>query len=102
MSEHRRHFSAEQKAGILREHLIDKVAVSDLCERHGLRPTVFYRWQKEMFANLVVLLARCAGSDRGAAARENEALRAKLARKDEVIAAIMADFIAAKKALGGD
>ena len=102
MSEHRRHFSAEQMAGVLREHLIDKVAVSDLCEKHGLRPTVFYRWQKEMFENLVALFDRHAGSDRGAVARENETLRAKLARKDEVIAEIMADFIAVKKTFGGD
>jgi transposase-like protein len=102
MSEGRRHFSAEQKAGILREHLIERVAVADLCEKHGLRPTVFYRWQREMFENLAGLLERRAGSDRSALARENAALRAKLARKDEVIAEIMADFIAVKKPVGGD
>jgi len=33
---------------ILRRHLLDKVAVSDLCEELGLQPTVFYRWQKEL------------------------------------------------------
>lgn len=33
--------------------------------------------------------------------RENEALKDKLATKDEVIAEVMADFIAAKKAHGG-
>jgi len=25
--------------------------VSDLCEELGLQPTVFYRWQKELFEN---------------------------------------------------
>ena len=30
-------------------HLVDKVPVSELCEELGLRPTVFYRWQKELF-----------------------------------------------------
>ena len=29
---HRRHFTAEQKADILRRHLVDKVPVSDLCD----------------------------------------------------------------------
>ncbi|MFL6310484.1 MAG: hypothetical protein ACJ71W_00125 [Terriglobales bacterium] len=27
------------------------VPVSELCEELGLRPTVFYRWQKELFEN---------------------------------------------------
>jgi transposase-like protein len=30
---------------------LDKVPVSDLCEELGLRPTVFYRWQKKFFEN---------------------------------------------------
>ena len=25
--------------------------VSDLCDQHGIRPTMFYRWQKEFFEN---------------------------------------------------
>ena len=30
---------------------MDKVPVSELCEELVLRPTVFYRWQKELFEN---------------------------------------------------
>ena len=30
---------------------MDKVPVSDLCEELSLKPTVFYRWQKEFFEN---------------------------------------------------
>ncbi len=30
---------------------MEKVPVLDLCEKQGLRPTVFYRWQKELFEN---------------------------------------------------
>jgi hypothetical protein len=37
----RRRFTSEQKAAILREHLIDRVAVSDLCEKHGIQPPMF-------------------------------------------------------------
>jgi transposase-like protein len=44
-------YTAEEKVAILRRHLLDKVPVSDLCEEKGLRPTVFYRWQKELFEN---------------------------------------------------
>ena len=31
----RRQFSTEEKAGILRRHMVDKVAVSDLCNELG-------------------------------------------------------------------
>src|SRR5258705_13566226 len=51
MRKERKHYTAEEKVAILRRHLLDKVAVSDLCEELGLQPTVFYRWQKEFFEN---------------------------------------------------
>ena len=51
MTKRRRKFTAQEKVAILREHLIDRTAVSDVCDRHGLNPTVFYRWQKEFFEN---------------------------------------------------
>ncbi len=38
----RRNFTAEQKADILRQHLVDKVAVSDLCDKHKIQPSLFY------------------------------------------------------------
>jgi len=51
MRKERKHFTPEEKVAILRRHLVDKVPVSELCEELGLRPTVFYRWQKELFEN---------------------------------------------------
>ena len=30
---------------------MDRAPVSELCEELGLRPTVSYRWQKELFEN---------------------------------------------------
>jgi len=100
MAERRRRFTPEQKAGILREHLIDRTAVSDLCEKHGIVPPVFYRWQKQMFDHLPGLFESV--GDRADRSLEGEVRRLteKLARKDEVIAEIMADFIAAKKKSG--
>ena len=51
MRKERKHYTAEEKVAILRRHLLDQVPVSDLCEELGLQPTVFYRWQKELFEN---------------------------------------------------
>jgi transposase-like protein len=45
----RRHFTGQEKVGILRRHLVEKVPVSDLCEEHGIHPTLFHRWQKDWF-----------------------------------------------------
>lgn len=101
MGKSRRRFSAEQKAAILREHIVDKVTVSDLCDKHRLNPNMFYRWQKEMFENLPALFERRSGSPQTALTRENDLLKAKVAQKDEVIAEIMADYIAVKKKTGG-
>src|SRR5436305_14280841 len=40
-----------EKLAILRRHLLEQVPISESCDRHGLQPTVFYRWQKEFFEN---------------------------------------------------
>lgn len=100
MAKTRKHYSPPEKAAILREHLIDRVPVSDLCDKHGIHPTLFYQWQRTLFENLPDLFEP---KSRSAAKQENrlvEALRQKLAHKDEVIAEIMQDFVAVKKRIG--
>ena len=44
MSATRRNFSAEQKADVVRRHLKDKVAISDLAAELGIQPTQIYQW----------------------------------------------------------
>jgi transposase len=101
MGKRRRKFTAEQKAAVLREHLVDRVSVADLCDRHALKPTQFYRWQKEMMENLVGLFERRGRASKGSALEQQvEGLRAKLARKDAIIAEIMEEYVAVKKTLG--
>ena len=51
MKKPRKHYTAEEKVAILRRHLLEKEAISKLCDELGLQPTVFYRWQKEFFEN---------------------------------------------------
>ncbi len=43
MSKKRKNYSPERKVEILKKHLVNKVAVSDLCDQFGLHPTVFYK-----------------------------------------------------------
>ena len=49
MSKKRKYYSPEEKVSILKQHLVNGVPVSELCERHQLQPTVFYRWQRQLF-----------------------------------------------------
>ena len=100
----RRNFTAEQKATMLRRHLVDKVAVSDLCDEYKIQPSLFYLWQRQALENLEKAIA--APEDREAARRQAEqerkiaALEAKVARKDGIIAEISEEYVTLKKTLG--
>src|SRR5437016_3855596 len=100
MSENsRRHFSAEEKVAILRRHLLEKVPVSDLCDQHGINPSVFYHWQRELFENAAAVFGRNGGRPKKAdRAKEQriEFLEAKIRRKDEVMAELMEDHVRLK------
>ena len=43
MSKTRKHYSAEEKALILKRYLVEKMALSDLCDEFGLQPSQVYR-----------------------------------------------------------
>src|SRR5947209_8529537 len=62
----RKRLPVQEKAAILHLHLLEHTPVSDLCDRYGIHPTMFYRWQKELFENAAAALeprARRAGDD---------------------------------------
>jgi transposase-like protein len=94
----RRHFSAAQKAGIVKAHLVDKVPVSDLCERHEITPNQFYQWQKQLFEGAAAAFdsKRKAGAPDAKDRRIHE-LQAKLANKNEVISELMEECVLLKK-----
>jgi transposase len=100
MRKERKHYSGEEKVGILRRHLLDKVPISDLCDELGLQPTVFYRWQKEFFENGAAAFQGKGRSDHPAEQQRIEFLEKKIQTKDEVLAELMAEHIALKKSLG--
>jgi transposase-like protein len=101
----RRHYTTEQKVALLKRHMVDKVPVSDLCDQENLPPSVFYRWQSQLFENLAGAFSTPAAAN-GPSKREKEQahelaqLKARLAKKDEVIAEISAEYVNLKKELG--
>jgi transposase len=96
----RRKYSGEDNVRILKRHLVDKIPVSDVCDEHGLHPTMFYKWQKEFFENGASIFERKADSESRRLEKENAAPKKKMAHKDEVIAEIMESHVALKKSLG--
>jgi transposase len=103
----RRQYSAEQKAQIVRRHLVDGVPVSDLCDEHKIAPGVYYSWQKLVVDNMAQLLehgsrrnARQAAPQVAQAEQKIAALEAKLLKKDTVIADISTEYVRLKKEFG--
>jgi transposase len=74
----------------------------ELCEELGLRPTVFYRWQKELFENGAAAFQSQERPRREVEEKQKriEFLEKKVQTKDEVLAELMAEHIALKKSLG--
>ena len=98
----RRFFTPEQKADLLRRHLVDKVPVSEICNEHKLQPTVFYDWFRTLMAQAHVVLAtpsRGQSPEKKLEARV-VTLEVKLAKKDEVIAEVTEEMVKLKKELG--
>lgn len=96
----RRKFTAQQKVAILRLHLVENIPVSDVCEQHGLKVNMFYRWQKEFFENGAAAFERQGNGRERTLQNKVGLLETKLASKDEVIAEIMASHVQLKKSLG--
>lgn len=97
----RRHFPAEQKIAILRQHLLEGVPISNLCDQHQINPTLFYRWQKELFENGAAAFAKPPRSlSVGKTELTIQRLEHKLRQRDEALAELMQEHVALKKSLG--
>ena len=102
MKKQRKHYTPEEKVAILRRHLLEQVPISELCDKHGLQPTVFYRWQKEFFENGAAAFQAQERPHRQVEEKQRriEYLEKKVRTKDEVLAELMAEHITLKKSLG--
>jgi transposase-like protein len=101
MRKKRKQYSARQKVAILRKHLLDKIPVSDICDEYGLQPTVFYRWQKQLFEQAAEsCFQRSRDSETTRLKRQINELEAKLVKKDEVLGEVMEEYVTLKNSRG--
>ena len=98
----RRHFTPEEKVGILKRHLVDQVAVSDLCDELDLQPRLFYRWQQEFFENGASAFASDNSREGAQQERRIGQLEDKLQRKNEVLSELMEEHVQFKKSVNGE
>ena len=100
MKKIRKNRSGAEKVAILKRHLVDRVAVSDLCDEYNLHPTVFYRWQKEFFEHGAAAFDRQKTKKQKQEEAKLQALEDKLQRKNEVLSELMEEHVKLKKDLG--
>ena len=102
MSKPRRHYTAVQKAQVVRRHLSDKVPVSDLADELEVQPTQIHLWVKQVLEQAEKAFERAPGQRRDAEDKDRRIaqLQEKLTYKNEVIAELMQEHVALKKELG--
>lgn len=100
MPEQRKQYSPQEKVSILKRHLVEGVPVSDLCDQHGIHPTVFYRWQKVFFENGAAAFHLQQSVTEKQLEKKIAALEAKLSQKNEVLSEVMEEHVRLKKSLG--
>jgi transposase len=99
----RKNYTPQEKVAILRKHLLEKEAVSDICDKLNLQPSVFHRWLKEFFENGAAAFEHVPnGSKKREAKQERriEKLEEKIQKKNEVLAELMEEHVILKKSLG--
>jgi len=100
MGEKRRFFSAEEKVKILREHFLDKKPLSDVCDQHKIKPTMFYRWQKQLFERGHAVFREEDDSKKRFFENKISSLEQRLNRKNEVVSELLEENLNLKKNLG--
>jgi transposase len=96
---HQGRFSPEEKYKIVMEASQLGVSTAELCRRHGIACSVFYRWEAQMRNGAKEALADKKGSKRKAADHGLDRLRSELAKKNNVIAKLTEALIQEKKGL---
>ena len=96
----RKNYTAQEKVAILKQHFVEKKAVSDLCDDYGIHPTIFYRWQQKFFENAASVFEDKKEKPNVLIMKKVTELENKLIRKNEVLSELMEEHIALKKSLG--
>ncbi|MCP5100085.1 MAG: transposase [Chloroflexi bacterium] len=96
----RKQYQAAEKVSIIRQHLIEKESVADLCDKYGIAPSLYYRWQKQFFEGGSAAFESKTKTAVTQLQQEVHELEEKLTRKDEVLGEVMEEYVTLKKRVG--
>ena len=98
----RRHVPVAERVAAVKRHLLEGTPVSTLCDELGIKPSVFYSWQRLLFENAHLAFdnGRKVKAVEDNKDKKIEHLEAKLRRKNEVLAELMEEHTQLKKNLG--
>jgi len=102
MSKTRKSYSPEQKVKILKEHLVERREISDICSEHGIHPNMFYRWQRQFFENGERAFRNQKDTKTRLLENKVSKLEHKLSQKNDVLSELMQEHMDLKKTLGED
>ena len=107
-SKSRKKYTSEEKLAIVKSHLVGKRPVSEICEAYGIAPSLYYKWQQQLFEHGSEAFdvkgkegqMRRESQEQKRLREELEKTQAKLANKHEVLSELMSEHVALKKSLG--
>jgi transposase-like protein len=91
--------TATDKVKILEEARAPNTTVAEVLRRHQLDSATYYRWEREAKAAVLAALGDQPRVAPDALARENERLRAELAKKSRIIAEVVEENLGLKGGL---
>jgi len=100
MTKKRKRYSAKEKVVVLRKHFLEQVPVSDVCDEYGIKPRLFYDWQRMFFTNGERVFSQQPEQGITRHLKEIARLEEKMRKKDEVLAEVMEEYVALKKKSG--
>ena len=101
MTTQRKKYPPKKKVEILREHLKNKMSVSEVCEKYDIHPNMFYKWEKQLFERALDLFSgEPRGNGKNKETTEVKKLKDRVQKKDEVISWLTEENINLKKTFG--
>lgn len=98
MTNKQNRYSETAKVKALKQHLLEGVAVSEVCDRIGVAPSVFYKWQQKLFSNAGAALNEPRKSKNPVLeGGKIKRLEERLQQREEALAELMIEHVALKK-----
>jgi transposase len=97
-------YSTDEKLNVLHQHLVKKVPVTELCDKLGISPGLYYGWQKNLFDRGFADAKPSTSNDTRRMKSLEKKLKAseeRLQQKNEVIAELLEEHVSLKKKLNG-